>query len=277
MLTLCSATKGSPDTTIAVLDGAPHAGHTALKGANLRVVGNCAKPDFLESDSASAHATFIASMLVGQRPECLGLCPACRLLCVAVVDKKILNPEADPALVARRLSDGVIEAVESGAQIVQISLELAFGETAAANILCNAFQCCSSRNIVVVLAGGQRQLKRSNELLWAPGVIPVVAADESGETLYDQRWGVLMAVRGLSAPGTRIPGAHLPNGFKLRTGSSFSCSFVSASIALLLATDPSLTPSQAGALLFTPRTGVLAAGSPQPLDPDRIPSRFKLN
>jgi len=262
---------------IAIVDGAPYAEHPALRGTNLEVLRDGIGRDPPENDAASSHATFLASMFVASRNECLGLCPACRLMCIAAVDSAILKSDAPPRRAAEQISGGIMVAVESGAQIIQISLELGFGDASAAATLLATLHFCRSKSIVVVLAAGHGQLRRPNQLLWVPGVIPVFPSDESGNAPYDQRWGTLMAVRGLSAPGTRIPGACLPTGVQLRIGSSFACSFVSAAIALQMAALPGLTAAQAAASLFLPRAAVFSSAYPQPLDVDQSFNQFKLN
>jgi hypothetical protein len=87
-------------------------------------------------------------------------------------------------------------------------------------------------------------------LLWLRGVIPVTAADRRGVPLYDIRWGVAMALRGLSAPGADVPGAVLPEGIRLRGGSSFAACFVTATLALLYDAVPHATLDGAELALF---------------------------
>jgi hypothetical protein len=274
---LCARTHGSPDAIIALIDGTPSREHPALARSQLQIVDAGADCPTSAGDEAAAHATFLASMFAGSREECLGLCPCSGLLCLAAVDGSLLRSSAMPRLVAQRIAQAMAAAVEAGAQIIQLSLELGFGDLPAASPLVNAFRLCQSKGVIVVLAAGQALLRRPNLFLGRPGVIPVVASDEAGNTLHDERWGASVVLAGLSAPGTRIPGARMPSGVCLRTGSSFACSFVTAAIALLMASRPGMTAAEAGACLCVPRNGALRCGRPQPLDVDQTLNQPNLN
>ncbi len=268
MVRLCAATQGSPHTTIALVDGAPVLAHPSLRGAAVEVSGIERVTRSANADVASAHATFIASMFVGTRVGALGLCPACPLLVAAAVDDDMLRPGADPVAVAHRIAHALGECARRGAQVIQLSLELGFGSSPAARTVSASIASCVAKGIVVVIAAGHGALQHANHLLWAPGVVPVSAADEAGDVLWDERWGAMMALHGLAAPGTHIPGAVLPDGIGLRDGSSYAASFVSAAIALQVSARPWLTAAEAASALLYSRPAVVSVGRPPYLNAD---------
>jgi subtilisin family serine protease len=190
------------------------------------------------------------------------------LVACATVDDDLLQPNANSGEVARRLVEGIVVAVQYRPRVIQLSLEFGFGDARAAKLLRDAVAQCLRRGIAVVLAAGRGQLRRSNPLVGMPGVIPVTAADEAGGTLYDHRWGTAMALTGLAAPGTEIPGAGREGRLAHRAGSSYAASFVSAAIALVTIVMPWMTGAEAAAALFLPRTDEAASGRLKALNAD---------
>lgn len=276
MARLCSSTLGSRKTLIALVDGMPILNHPALRGAPVEIVPVRSSSDDTASEAANAHATFIASMFVGAQFGSLGLCPGCPLVAIAAVDESFLRPETNPLDVARRIVLGLLEAIRRNARIIQISLEFGFGSSPANRLVANAIKECVSRGAAVVLASGSGHLRLPSDLLWLPGVVPVCAADEAGEILCDERWGAMMALKGLAAPGTRVPGALLPDGTGLLGGSSYAASFVTATLALLMSVMPGVLPLEAASVLRHQRSIAISVGHPVYLDADLSLSRLRL-
>jgi hypothetical protein len=275
MARLCQATRGSPGTVIALVDGFPVLGHASLQGASIEVIEPGRRAGQSPTGKAAAHSTFIASMLVGTSPEGLGLCPGCRMRVVSAVDDDVLAPEADPREAARRVASGIVTAAVGGAQIVQLSLELGFEDPRAGSAVAEAVRFCVQRDAVVVLAVGPGQLRGANPLLGVPGVVAVSSAPDVGRTLHDDRWRAALTLGGLQAPGTRIPGARLPTGFECRAGSSFAASFVSAALALLVSAVPGVTVAAAAAALKARRTDHASALIANVLDGDASLARLQ--
>jgi hypothetical protein len=209
-------------------------------------------------------------MLVGRHPQALGLCSDCRLLAIAAVDDWVLKPSAPAITVARRLALALDECRRRGVHVVQLSLELGFGTTYAARVVRDALAALAESGTPVVTSAGHASLVLTNDLLWVPGVIPVCAADEDGNVLADERYGGMLSLRGLAAPGTRVPGAVPPEGFGLRTGSSYAASFVTAALALQSAMNPALAPMDAASEMMRTRSPALSAARPPHLDARRI-------
>jgi hypothetical protein len=269
MVRLCEIGCLPASTTIALVDGQPDLTHASLASASISVISVRGRGAASASAAAASHATFVASTLVGAAPDCLGLCEGCRVAVVAAVDQAMLAHDADPVREARRLADAILSAAAHNPSVIQLSLELGFASPRAAGIVEDALRSCHSKGIALVMAAGEGRLRAMNDLFAVPGVIPVTAARETSEAPYDERWGAAMAHRGLAAPGARIPGAQLPSGISLRSGSSYAASFVSAAIVRLMAAIPGLTPVRAANALALPRDRGLSAAAPQELDADR--------
>ncbi len=268
---LCAKTRGSPRTKIAIIDGSIETSHPNLKTARIEILEEYSKGTVGHSPAAAEHATFIASALAGNGPEVLGLCPRCPLLSIPAVDDDMLQGKISAAETARRLVGAIKLAVVNGATIIQISLEFGFGGGREGGWIAEALRAAACSGVIIILSAGGRTLGSQNPLLWVHGVIPVTATDRKGVPMYDMRWGVLMAVRGLSAPGADVPGAVLPEGVRLRSGSSFASCFVTATLALLTDAVPGATPREgAFALLGCAgnRSTSLTSAYPKPLDGD---------
>ncbi len=272
---LCSSTFGSRRAIVALVDGMPVLDHPALRDTPVEIVRIHSSSVSRVTEAADAHATFIASMFVGVKFGSLGLCPACPLVAIAAVDESILAPQSRPLDAALHIVRGLLEALQRGAHIIQVSLEFGFGTSPAARLIADAITACVARGSAIVLASGGGSLRLSNDLLWMPGVVPVCAADEAGEVLCDERWGAMMVLRGMAAPGTRIPGAALPDRIELLAGSSYAASFVTATLALLMSNMPGITALEAVSVLRQPRSIGVSVGHPMYLDADLSLDRLK--
>lgn len=219
---LCALTRGSDRTPIAIIDGLVHRGHPCLSRACIDVIEVAGIPGS-SSRAASEHATFIASILAGAGPDCLGLAPGCPLVNVPAVDEEMLRGAIPPRLSAARLAAAVEVAAAHGASVLQCSLDLEF-DAAEARPLIAAVGAAVDAGAVLVVPAGRHHFVRDNPLPWLPGVLAVTGGDRLRCAQHD-----------LLAPGVDIPGAVLPAGTALRSGTSFAACFVTATVALLCA------------------------------------------
>jgi subtilisin family serine protease len=262
LVRLCARSRGARRTIIGLVDGIVDREHASLRGAAVEVV------DRTEAASLAArqHATFIASILAGAGPACLGLAPECPLLDIGVVDDAMLEGRASSRRAAARLAGAIELAAARGARILQLSLDLAFhgGEDRP---LLAAIEAAVRRGAVVVVAAGQRPSAPASPLLSMPGVIPVSGTDRSGERLHSMHRATALGAGGMLAPAVDIPGAVLPAGTALSSGTSFAACFVTAAIALACSAAPGMTPRDAARLLLR-RSASHRGALPIPLDAD---------
>ncbi|MET0396791.1 MAG: S8 family serine peptidase [Longimicrobiaceae bacterium] len=267
LATLRRTTEGSPDFLIALLDGRVDARHECFSGALLTTASEDGR--HARSEAGASHATFAASMLVGRGNSALGLCPACALLSVPVADAHLLSVGFPVCEAASRIAAAVSRSVAYGARVIQIGLEFsraAPGEWAPA---AQAIEAAAAAGVRTVMAAGNDGTLAPGPLVRCAGVVPVVGADRRGVPHPSATLAPSIGLRGLTAPGVDIPGARLPSGSRLRSGSSFAASFVTASIALLHAVLPRHPTDEIWAALLSPaRVG--SSIVPKRVDADRV-------
>lgn len=228
---IVGSTAGSPEIQIALIDGIIERSHPSLAGA---IISEDERPAGASAaGSAAAHATFIASILVGCGPGVLGVCRGARLASVPIADLAFEQGRLPARSAAARIARAVERAVAGGADVILLSLEFAPEMSQPFDVVARALAAAASRGIRTVIAAGNGSTLGSNLVLGAPGVVPVAMAAADGSPHIDAALGPFIGTRGLLAPGVDIPGATLPAGTGVRSGSSFSAAIVAGSYALL--------------------------------------------
>lgn len=248
LLELIAQTSGNPKLWIGLLDGLVNTGHEVLEASNVRQ--EVLWSDWTEDFTASAHATFIASMLVGQRN--LGICAGCTLLSVPVVDKKFMQHRLSPAKAAMRIATAIKHAVSEGADVLLLSLEFAPERSQGFRLVAETLAWALKRGVRSVIAAGNRSIMAGSSLLAAAGVVPVAMARADGTLHKLSTRGITIGARGLLAPGETLAGAELPTGIGRRTGTSYAVAVVSGTFALLRCCFQSLPPNMIWNALLNP-------------------------
>jgi subtilisin family serine protease len=267
MLGLVSASAGASDVTIALIDGPIFAAHPSLADARI-VIAPASRAD--EPDPfALAHATFLASMLVGAPGAALGLCPGCTLLSFPLVDGSVLHGDVPADEVAGRFAVAIREGVARGAAVIQLSLDFSALPDEAVTPIREALAAAAVAGVRTVAAAGNTAGPSASSVLAAPGVVPVGIGRFDGSAHRLTSWGVAIGAQGLLAPGEAIVGAVPPDRYELRSGSSYAASFVTAAFALLRTLPTRLDPDLIwGQLLAAHRPTAARSLVPPPLDGD---------
>jgi hypothetical protein len=265
---LSSQTPGDRRVVVALIDGAPQVDHSCLREADIALVTLAC----YEADSgAVAHATFLASMLVGQGAVALGLCRNCKLLAVAAIDAPLLEGKLPVRAIAARLADAVTTAVERGADVILLPLDFAPGPEAEWSRLVVALREAACRGIRTIIPAGNAAGAASS-ILSVPGVVPVTASERLA---VPSRWGAAIARCGIAAPAHGIPGADSRGGgYTARSGSSFAAGFVAAAFALLASHLPNASREALWWVLVDLSLGARAIGRIPVLDADRAYERL---
>ena len=233
---LQALTSGNPSLIIALLDGLVDHTHPCFRDAHIVVLQ---KHRASEQDYAStAHATSLASMLVGRGERVLSLCPGCTLLTLPIVDKAFQLGVLSPKIVAERISTAIVQAVAYGASVIQLSLEFSPEAARQFQQVSSAITYAANKGVITVVAAGNYPTLGSSPILAAPGAIPVAMASNDGLPHRMSALGVSIGMRGLLAPGIDIPGAVPPDKFARHSGSSYAAGFVTGTYALLRSQKP---------------------------------------
>lgn len=243
------ALPGAADVTVAVVDSGVDADHPDLAGSVLPGY-DLVSPGGDGSDDADGHGTHVAGVVTAGQGDGVGIAglrPGTAVLPVRVLDAAGNGSAQDVA-------DGIVLAVDAGADVVNLSL----GGATRSPAVENAVQYALDQGVVVVVASGNARQKGDPVMHPAshPGVVAVGATGRNGLVApYSSTTPNLAVV----APGTDIL-STVPGSWALSSGTSMAAPHVSAVVAAMLAVDPTLTPAQVRSLLMSTATDVAPAG-----------------
>ncbi len=166
------------------------------------------------------HGTSMASLIGGRSYPAEGVAPGVELLDVWVADARGLS---NTALVA----EGIMTAVDKGAQVINISL----GSFGSSLMLQNAVQYAVNRGVVIVAAAGNEQLNQLAFPAAYPGVISVGAVDAQRKQAYFSNSGKGLT---LAAPGVGIVSAYPGGQVVVGSGTSQATAITTGAVATLL-------------------------------------------
>ena len=216
-------TRGSSKVVIAVLDTGVDSSHPDLRGslvAGYDVIDGDAVPDDMHG-----HGTAVAGIIGAQA----GLCPACSLMPIRILDAKGFGTTST-------IAAGIVRAVNSGARVLNLSV----GSTGTTETMADGVRYAIDRGAVLVAAAGNDGLDDAMYPAAYPGVISVAATDE-GDRLYS--WSNHGAKVLLAAPGCNT--APLLHGKRAYfCGTSSATPMVSGIAALALSANPDSTRAE---------------------------------
>ena len=236
---LMALSDGHRDVAIGLVDGPVAGHHPDLAGAYIWPVsgtssGACTR---LES-GACAHGTFVAGMLVASRTsKAPAICPGCTLL-VRPIFWETAGSERVPMVTPDDLAQAVVECVDAGARVVNLSAGLDAPSTQAHRGLHQCLDYAAARGTVVVAAAGNQGTVGSSVITRHPWVIPVVACDSQGRAMSQSNLCRSIGARGLGAPGEVVRSLRPDGGLVLGAGTSAAAAFVTGAIALLWSLFP---------------------------------------
>ena len=228
--------------TIAVLDGGAVPDPTLGPRLRYRDIGL----GYAGTGAAGQHGTAVASVAAGSAADAPGVAPAATLLSIRVIDT---DDHGDVFTVCQ----GIVAAVDAGAQIINLSL----GGRITSEVLTRAVTYATARGVVLVAAAGNNG---TNRLVWPaadPRVISIGATDANGRHATFSNAGEQLR---LTAPGVGIAAAGLNGERTLFSGTSASAPVIAGAIAVLLSQTPGLTAAQAVEILQTHADDGGAAG-----------------
>ena len=257
---LMDLTSGRRDVAIGLIDGPIARDLPEFAGASIlelpgRILAKCTDNE----DHACRHGTFVAGILCAMRGSMApAICPVCTLLVRPIYAEKAPGsrggqlPSARPEDVAA----AIVECVEAGARILNLSSGLAEPSTRAQRNLEEALDYAAKHGVITVAASGNQGEIGSSAITRHPWVIPVVARDLRGSPVGSSNLGRSIGRRGLSAPGDDIISVGTDGKPSLSGGTSVATPFVTGAIALLWSLFPAETAIRV-------KSAVLSAGAPR--------------
>ena len=247
LLSLMNVSSGHPDIRIGVIDGPVDFDHPAFQESRIRTVKDSQLSACKNASSISCtHGTFVAGILCAKRGvSAPAICPNCEIILNPIFreemnklnNKDIIFPSATP----EELANAVIETVDAGAQIINLSLGLSSSSLTVYDKLQQAYDYALHKGVIIVVAAGNQGNIGNISLINHQWPIPVAACDEDGRLDPMSNFGPSIGCRGLIAPGVNIKSTYPGGQYTQMTGTSFAAPFVTGAIALLWSIFPNIT------------------------------------
>lgn len=224
---------GHSEICVAVLDGPVDLEHPCFAGANLKCLETMVPKTPDKNGAASQHGTHVASVIFGQDgSSILGIAPNARGLIVPIFKD---GPNGTMAACSEiDLARAIYQAMDHGAQVINISGGQLAASSEAHPTLTAAVRQCVDKDVLIVAAAGNNGC----DCLHIPAALSPVAVvgamDSQGKPLESSNWGQQYVERGILAVGENIIGAVPGGGTASRTGTSLATPIVSGVVALLL-------------------------------------------
>jgi subtilisin family serine protease len=237
---LMARTSGRPEISIGLIDGPIATNHPDVSLENIREIpGQLPGTCFDAGSVACMHGTFVAGILVARRGSVApAICPGCSLLVRPIFSDASPDGEVIPAASAEQLAEAIVQVIDAGARIINLSLALEGPSSKGEISLGQALDYALRRGVIVVAAAGNQATLGSSIITRHRWVIPVVACDDSGRPMGSSNLGASIGRRGLGAPGDAI--TSLGVGVESQTigGTSVATPFVTGAVALLWSDFP---------------------------------------
>jgi len=241
---LMELSAGRAETIIGLIDGPVAIGHTDLQSERIRVIpGRLAGTCDAAGSFACMHGTLVAGVLSAKRGSAApAICPDCTLLVRPIFAEMTATSYEMPSATAAELSEAIVDCVQQGAQVINVSSALARPSARDGARLVDALDYCAKRGVVVVAAAGNQGTVGSSSITRHPSVIPVVACDLRGQPIGYSNLGSSIGRRGLSAPGAGIMSLGVDDRPHAFGGTSAAAPFITGAIALLCSLFPNASP-----------------------------------
>lgn len=187
----------------------------------------------------NGHGTAVASMIIGQNPLTPGVAPGAEVISIRIANDL---GQSDSFLLAQ----GIVAAVDAGAQLINISL----GSPGDSALVRNAIEYAKAAGALIVASAGNNGLDQVSYPAANQGVIAVGAVDAKGAHLDFSNTGTEIAV---SAPGYGVNAAWTGDEAASVSGTSFSSPIIVGAIAALMSQPGSagMTADQASDMLLS--------------------------
>ncbi len=237
--------------TVAVIDSGVEADHQDLAGS-VRAGIDYVKPGGDGRIDPNGHGTHVAGIIAAHVNNALGIAgaaPDVRILPVRVLD-------ANGGGAASNVAKGVIWAADHGARVINLSL----GGGLAPGIQ-QAMQYANSKGAVVVAAGGNNGEAGNAPMYPAayPEAIAVAAVDTDRSHPAFGNTGNYLDV---AAPGVGVVSTwgSSPTAYAAATGTSMATPFAAAEAALIISTNPALSPARVTQIMEATATDIGSGG-----------------
>jgi subtilisin family serine protease len=242
---LMDVTSGDSQIKVGIIDGPVFKEHPELSAASLLEIGSQGQGFCTQNRSAACqHGTFVAGILAAKRDSSApGICPGCTFLVRPIFLETTSQSAQLPSATPSELADAIIECVDVGARIINLSVAIGNPQAKTEIKLEGALDYALRSEVLVVAAAGNQGTVGSTSITRHPWVIPVVGCDKHGSPLNESNFSSSIGRQGLSAPGDAVTSLSTDGKTILSGGTSVSAPFVTGAIALLWSEFPAASAS----------------------------------
>jgi len=234
---LMALTRGRDEVVIALVDGPVMLDHPDLATGRVRTLAGISGVCRDHESEACRHGTFVAGILGARRgARAPAIAPHCTLLFRPVFSE--MEPSGElPSTTPGELAGAIVDCVDAGAWILNLSAALVGGSLSGGRELRQALEHTVRRGVLVVAAAGNQGTVAGSAVTRHPWVIPVVAYAQASFPLAQSNLGRSIG-GGLGAPGEDVV-SLAPNGEPYAAGgTSVAAPFVAGAAALLWSAFP---------------------------------------
>ena len=215
---LWQITTGSQEVLVAILDTGIDKNHEELSG---QIVAEANLTDSLTPDDIYGHGTHVAGIIAAKDNGIgiIGVAPECRLLNVKVADDM-------GRCQTSALAEGIVWAVDSGANVINISIEIRESSPG----LEEAIDYAWGQGSLIVAAAGNDGSESPVYPAYYENCIAVAATKQDDKLAPLSNHSDWVDV---AAPGLDIYSTLPENSYGPKTGTSFATAYVSGMAALL--------------------------------------------
>lgn len=236
---LMDISSGIPEVVIGMIDGPVNFNHPALKESKIRTVEDSQLVACKKANSiACVHGTFVAGILCAMRGlNAPAICPSCEMILYPIFSEEQFNADEArgtiPSSTPEELSKAIVQTIDAGAKVVNLSLGLSSSSLTAYQRLKDAYDYALRRGVILVAAAGNQGNIGHIAMLDHPWLIPVASCDTQGRIDRMSNFGHSISRRGLMAPGVNITSTAPDGGYTQMSGTSAAAPFVTGTVALL--------------------------------------------
>jgi subtilisin family serine protease len=234
LATLMGLSQGRPEIAFGLIDGPVAMDHADLAGRPIREVpaelsGACSHANSL----ACRHGTAVAGILSARRGlPAAGICPDCVLLLRPIFGESSPANGDVPSATPEELAGAVVECVQAGARVLNLSAALTQSSSEGEPALQEALDYTGLRGDITVAAAGNHGAVGSSAITRHPSVISVAACDLRGRPLRESNLGISIGRRGLTAPDDGIVSLGTNGSPQMFGGTNAAAPFVTGAVAL---------------------------------------------
>lgn len=248
---LMDITSGSSDVVVGLIDGPVAVDHPDYAKHSSRALPGMPAACAVRNASC-VHGTFVAGILAARRGTASpAICPGCTFLLRPIFGEDRLGSRDLPSATPGELATAMLECIEHGAQILNVSAALTATRAQERGELAQVLDLAARRGVLVVAAAGNQGVIAGSTLTRHHWVVPVVAYSRLGRPMEGATLGSSIGRRGLGAPGEGITSLAPGGGSVQLGGSSAAAPFVTGAAALISSKLPGVSGTELRFALVT--------------------------